>query len=184
MFHYFKWTIQSFSQKKILTNSLFWIEVMYAWSSLEGEFFLHPYIDDNQKTIKYFCFETIQQKTMFEKLVKISWIWPKTAFWIAGIDLNTLQNAIETFDTSVLEAIPGIWKKTAKKIMVELKDTLSDKDISKLSIDPTLYKNIVKTLTTMWYDKTRVESTIKTYDKEITKDSIQEVIVRIIQQIA
>lgn len=162
---------------------MFGIEISYDWSQMQGEFFLHPYIDDNQKTIKYFAFETLQQKSVFEQLVKISGIGPKTAFSISAIPQQTLHNAIETFDTKVLEAIPWIGKKTAKKIMVELKDSLSDKDISKLAIDPTLHKNIVKTFTTMWYDKNKVESTLQNYDKDISKDTVQEVVVRIIKQI-
>ena len=93
----------------------------------------------------------------------------------------TLQNAVNDFDTSVLEEIPGIGKKTAKKIMVELKESLSPKDITKLNSDSKTFNNIVKTLTTMGYDKEKIVKALQSYQEEITKDKVQDIVVWLIK---
>lgn len=132
-----------------LINDMFGIEVSYHGAPRKGEFFVFPYMDDTQKTVRYFAFDTIEQKQLFLSLFKISGIGPKTAFHIAGLSVSVLQAAVEEFDVSVLQALPGIGPKSAKRILIELKSTLTKKDVSKLKGDDVLIKNIVKTLTNM-----------------------------------
>lgn len=175
--------ISQSGQKTFLTNSMFGIEISYQGSLLQGEFFLHPYIDETNKTIKYFCFESLEAKILFEKMLKISGVGPKTAFSISAIPPMTLHNAVEDFDTSVLEAVQGIGKKSAKKIMVELKDSLSKGDLTKLNNNDQITSNIIKTLANMGYVKQDIEKHIRTYQGSIKKENIQEVIVRLINQL-
>jgi Holliday junction resolvasome RuvABC DNA-binding subunit len=51
---------------------MFGIQIQYLGAKNQGEFFLYPYLDDNKKTIIYFCFDTAEQKTLFESLLKIN----------------------------------------------------------------------------------------------------------------
>lgn len=178
-----QWIIEEYWPKKILSNWSFGLEVEYTGLHKEWAFHLHPYIDDTNKTIKYFCFWSIEQKLVFEKMLKISGVWPKTALGISALPLQVLKDAIDSFDTKVLESIPGIGAKTAKKIMVELKDTLSHDDVTKLSADTKVINNIVKTLTTMWYNKEKVIKALNDYPGTISKDVIQEIVVWLINSI-
>lgn len=82
------------------------------------------------------------------------------------------MQAIETFDLVFFQSIPGIGPKTAKKVLVELKSSFSDKDLIKINADDKLIKNIVKTLGTMWYDKTKVLSKLSTYDGVISQETL------------
>jgi Holliday junction resolvasome RuvABC DNA-binding subunit len=59
------------------------IQAHYSGKQQEGDFFLFPYINENQKTIEYYAFDTQQQKERFTGLLKISGIGLKTAFHIA-----------------------------------------------------------------------------------------------------
>ncbi|MBP7062112.1 Holliday junction branch migration protein RuvA, partial [Patescibacteria group bacterium] len=65
-------------------------------------------MDDNNKTIKYFAFDTAAQKQIFEGLLKISGIGPKTAFHIAQVDQTALSTAVEALDVKFFQNIPGI----------------------------------------------------------------------------
>lgn len=183
MLHLIKWKIQNHWPKKIVFNGQFGVEVFYNGVSTEGFFYLHPYIDDTNKTVKYFCFESIDQKLVFEKLCKISGVGPKTAFNISDIPALILQEAVDSFDTSILEQVQWIGKKTAKKIMVELKDSLSVWDITKINTDNKVFNNIVKTLTTMGYEKEKVSQALHSYPEEIKKDNVQEIVIWLINSL-
>jgi Holliday junction DNA helicase RuvA len=61
-------------------------------------------------------------------LLSVSGIGPKSALAILGItSIETLRKAIGTGDTSYLTKISGIGRKTAEKIVIELRDKLADK---------------------------------------------------------
>ena len=63
----------------------------------------------------------------FEMLINISGIGPRSALAILGIaSINTLRKAIATSDTSYLTKISGIGKKTAERIVIELRDKIGE----------------------------------------------------------
>ena len=69
-----------------------------------------------------------QELEFFEMLINVSGIGPKGALSILGIaSIDTLKRAIGTGDTSYLTKISGIGKKTAEKIVIELRDKIADK---------------------------------------------------------
>ena len=65
----------------------------------------------------------------FEMLINVSGIGPKGALTILGIaSIETLQKAISTSDISYLTKISGIGKKTAEKIIIELRDKIGEEE--------------------------------------------------------
>ncbi len=182
MFHYFQWEIKRNGKKLLLVNKDWWIQVYYVWKKLSWAFFLYPYIDDNKKTILYYAFDNWEQQIVFEDLLKISGVWPKTAFQIAQLPKESVEKAISSLDVKFFQAIPWIGPKSAKKILLELKDTFSTKDIQRLDLDQKLYKDIVKSLKWFWYDVEKIKSAINQYTWTITKENIAEVIKWIISQ--
>ena len=67
------------------------------------------------------------EKRLFEKLLTISGIGPKLAITVlSGISAERLVGAIRGQDHSTLTKIPGIGKKTAERVVLELKDKLDD----------------------------------------------------------
>lgn len=140
-------------------------------------------MDEHAKTIKYYAFDTASQKESFSSVLKISGIWPKIAYEISWIDSTRLMQAIESFDLAFFQSIPGIWPKTAKKVLVELKSSFSDKDLIKINADDKLVKNIVKTLGAMWYDKTKVLTTLSKYDGQISQETLSLVLQWLIENL-
>jgi Holliday junction DNA helicase RuvA len=81
-----------------------------------------------------FGFATPTERQMFRQLIKINGIGAKVALSIlSSIESNELANAIKTDDTNMLIKIPGIGKKTAERLVLELKDKLKDLDVTKSS---------------------------------------------------
>lgn len=182
MFHYLKGKLQTIWNKKLLSNDILGIEVQYSGNKREGDFFLFPYLDDNRKSVFYFAFDTMQQKNMFEDMLKINGVWPKTAFQLAQLPKESLQNAVKNFDAKFFQSIPGIGPKSAKKILLEMKGSFEFDDIQKMDVDQRLYKDIVKSLKGFGYDAERIKSTLQRYEWKISKENMSEVIKWIIGQ--
>ncbi len=183
MFHYFLWDIKTLWTQIYLVNNSFGIQVNYLWSQKKWEFFLYPYIDENKKSVFYYCFDSATQKETFEQTLKISWVWPKTAFQIVQLPRDDLQKAIKTLDAKYFQSIPWIGPKSAKKILLELKGNFDIDDIQKLDIDQKLYKSIVTSLKWFWYEAETIKKALQKYDAKITKENIPTVIKRIISNI-
>ncbi len=78
-----------------------------------------------------FGFATTQEQTVFEKLISVSGIGPKLAITVlSGLPTADLIGAIKASDLERLVRIPGVGKKTAERIVLELKDKLAALEIS------------------------------------------------------
>jgi Holliday junction DNA helicase RuvA len=101
-----------------------------TFSALPGEGAearLHVYTHVREDQIALFGFAEPMEKRMFEKLLTISGIGPKLAITVlSGIDSARLVTAIRASDHATLTRIPGIGKKTAERVVLELKDKLDD----------------------------------------------------------
>jgi Holliday junction resolvasome RuvABC DNA-binding subunit len=182
MFHYFVGKIRHLGGETLLTNDMLGIQVHYLWNQNQGEFFLYPYLDDNKKTVFYYCFDTIEQKVLFESLLKINGVWPKTAFQISQLPQANIQQALKNVDVKFFQAIPWIGPKSAKKILLQLKGTFDVEDMQRMDIDQKLYKNIVTSLKWFGYSADTIKSTLQKYEGTVTKDNMSEVIKWIISQ--
>lgn len=167
----------------MLQNDQFGIQIQYQGKKAEWEFFLYPYLDDNKKTVLYYAFDTVDQKQLFESLLKINWIGAKTALIISNYNYEDLKNAVHTMDVKFFQSIPGIWPKSAKKIILEMKGTIDLRQVSIMDMDQKLMKDIVKSLKNFGYDVESVKNILTTYDWKITKENMWEVIKWVITQL-
>ncbi len=78
--------------------------------------------EDSQKL---FGFLTRHERDLFESLVEISGIGPKTSLCLIGhMEIRELQTAISEGNTQLICKIPGIGKKTAERLIVEMRDKI------------------------------------------------------------
>ena len=91
----------------------------------EISFWIHTHVRED--AIDLYGFLDRQELEFFEMLINISGIGPKGALSILGIaSLETLRKAISTGDTAYLTKISGIGRKTAEKIVLELRDKIAN----------------------------------------------------------
>ena len=89
----------------------------------EAALYIHTHVREDQ--IALFGFAETQEKRLFERLLTISGIGPKLAITVlSGISSDRLVAAIRGGDHATLTKIPGIGKKTAERVVLELKDKL------------------------------------------------------------
>ena len=90
---------------------------------------LWTYLHVREDALDLFGFSEYTELEFFQMLLNVSGIGPKSALTILSIaTVNTLKKAIGSGDISYLTKISGIGKKTAEKMVIELRDKLEDSD--------------------------------------------------------
>ena len=185
MLHYISWTrIDRVDYSYLVSSAGLGVRAYYAWNQTQGEWFLYPIIDDNHKTVFYYAFDTDAQMERCLAMAKVAWVWPKLAFALSNTNESDLRDAVATMDMKFLQSIPGIGPKLAKRLLVELKDSLTTDDIAKLTIDRTLYRDIVSTLTNLGYKTTKVDLILQSCPHELIRAHLWEIMKYVITQIS
>ena len=90
-----------------------------------ASFWVYTAVREN--SIDLYGFKNTNEMAFFELLLDVSGIGPRSALSILAIaPIDTLKRAIATGDTGYLNKVSGIGKKTAEKIIIELRDKLQD----------------------------------------------------------
>jgi len=96
-----------------------------------------------------------EQRALFRALIKVSSIGPKIALAIlSSMDPNTFANHLSNDNTAALEHIPGIGAKTAKRLLVEMRDKIDEWSTATLSTDSPItnaMNDAIKALSALGY---------------------------------
>ncbi len=91
----------------------------------------YTFLSVREDSMELFGFSSREEKELFLQLTSVSGIGPKTALGLLGsMSLRDLNLAILLGDVNALSRAPGIGKKTAQRIALELKDRISQADVS------------------------------------------------------
>ena len=89
-------------------------------------------------------FASLRERELFRSLIKVNGVGPKLALAIlSGIGINEFVQAIRDNAVMVLTRIPGVGKKTAERLLVELRDRLAEWDIGPIAATTTGGINVV-----------------------------------------
>ena len=126
--------------------------------------FTYMHITENDMAL--YGFESLQEQDLFERLISVKGLGPKTAMSILGrTTMNRLIESIENGDVSVLKSMPGIGAKTASQIILDLKGKLvtHESDDSKLSDE---LKDAAEGLKSLGYKQAEVAQAIREMAKQ------------------
>ena len=137
------------------------------------ELFIYTKVREDEITL--FGFETIEQIDFFKDLISVNGIGPKIALEILSNNIDQTKNAIMLENTAFLSKIPGIGKKTAERIIVELKNKVQPGELSALPEDlETKFEEVLGALSNLGYQRGEIFKILKNLPKEIT--SSEEII--------
>ena len=103
------------------------LSTYYDIGDVGTEIVLRVHTHVREDALQLYGFLTTLEQQLFERLIAINGIGPKLAVSVlSGIDSNELVTSIQRADVARLTRIPGIGKKTAERIVLELKDRLAD----------------------------------------------------------
>ena len=92
---------------------------------------LYTYLAVREDGVELFGFLSREEKNMFLRLIGVSGVGPKSALGLLGVlSVHDLSVALVTGDVAALSRAPGIGKKTAQRIALELKDKVTQTDVS------------------------------------------------------
>ncbi|MEX2052403.1 MAG: Holliday junction branch migration protein RuvA [Candidatus Paceibacterota bacterium] len=125
----------------------------------DEEIFLFVHTVVREDALDLYGFLDRQELEFFEMLIGVSGIGPRSAIAILGITtLETLRKAISTGDVSYLTKISGIGRKTAEKIVIELRDKIGE-ETSSGSLQGEL--DAMEALKSLGYSQTEARDALK-----------------------
>lgn len=105
---------------------------MYALPTLGKEVFLYTHFVVREDAQLLYAFADEAERLVFRQLIKVSGVGPKLALTIlSGMDVANFVQCIETGDSARLVKLPGVGKKTAERLIVEMKDKFDQSFSSK-----------------------------------------------------
>lgn len=126
-------------------------------------FWTHTAVREND--ISLYGFETEEELNIFELLITVSGVGPKSALAILGVaGVKALEEAISSGDTSILTKISGIGKKTADKIVLELGGKFAARPSTLNQEDA----DVFDALKSLGYRDRDIQRAIKNLPKEIS----------------
>lgn len=106
---------------KILTS----LSTIQSLKEIGSEVKIYTYLQVREDNLSLFGFATVEELKMLELLLKVSGIGPKVALSIiSNLSPSKFSLAIITDDVKTLSKVPGVGKKTAQRIILELKDKI------------------------------------------------------------
>ncbi len=167
MIGYLTGTIKTLSEKSILvlTQSGVGYEVFPAGSLLanckmDGEFEAEILTIVRETEISLYGFGHSDEKTLFLKLINVSGIGPKMALKIISTPPENFLSAVEAGDVPFLTKIPGLGKKTAERLIIELRGKINLKEnlrVQKTSAET----EAEEALSSLGYDKNTITKVLE-----------------------
>ena len=151
-------------------------------------FYLLPQVGDKVTLLTHFVvredaqllfgFGTNQERLMFRQLLKVNGIGAKSALAIlSGLSIDELIQAVSLQESGLLTRVPGIGKKTAGRLLLELKDkfTLDSALSIKGSINTSISQDVLNALIALGYNERESINAVKSLDANLTvNDGIKQ----------
>lgn len=103
------------------------MSTFYGLPELGGEVTLHTHLAIREDAHNLFGFISESERALFRTLIKVNGVGAKLALGIlSGLSAEEFHRCIEHQDTARLVRLPGVGKKTAERLMIELRDRLPD----------------------------------------------------------
>lgn len=135
----------------------------------------HLAVRDDDMTL--YGFTSHQQRNLFEHLIGVSGVGPKSALGILSVaDAPTITAAIASEDTSYLTKVSGIGQKTADKVILDLKDSFGDIATEESAQGRAESGEAVEALVTLGYSKREARDAVAGIDSDIetTEKKVKE----------
>lgn len=141
---------------------------------------IHTHVRED--TLALFGFASAEEKAVFERLISVSGIGPKLANTVlSGLATSVLISAIRNSDIQQLVRIPGVGKKTAERIVLELKDKLpaievGEKMAMAVGSDASfnaLERDVLSALANLGCSRGSAEDAVRNARERVTEESFE-----------
>ena len=172
------------------------LSTFYELGEVGDDVQLRIYTHVREDALQLFGFKTEREKQLYLKLISVQGIGAKSGVtMLSGMSADEIIVAIRTDNLARLTSIPGVGKKTAERLVIELRDKLND--LSSGAVQATLsaagqptvpadavYEDALSALTNLGYQRNAAEKTLKQAVQEGTEMSVQKLLRRSLQLLA
>lgn len=165
------------------------LSTFYEIGEPGGEVALHVHTHVREDALALFGFLTAPELQIFERLITVSGIGPKLALAVlSGIEPRDLVAAVQRGDVARLTAIPGIGRKTAERMGLELKDRLPAADAAGTELPSAqrgdLRDDVLSALLNLGYHRPLAERAVDATLKRGGGESFEHVLRHVLRELA
>jgi len=172
------------------------LSTFYDLEETDSAVSLRIYTHVREDTLQLFGFKTARERELFLQLITVSGIGPKLGITLlSGMSADDLIGAIRTNNLARLNSVPGIGKKTAERLVIELRDKiiklsspeLEEDFASKQEAEPAsdaVYNDALSALVNLGYQKAVAEKALKSAVQEGTANTVQALLRKSLQLLA
>lgn len=162
------------------------LSTFYALGELgsEASFLIHTHVRED--SLALYGFHTAREKEMFEQLLTISGVGPRVAIAIlSGMSVEELIPAIRKNDLVKLTSIPGVGRKTAERIVVELRDKLIGVEVAEAAPRTGgIEEDVISALVNLGYDRRTAERAVQDVSRSDDKKQFEPLLRASLQRIS
>lgn len=168
------------------------LSTFYEIGEIGSEIQLRIYTHVREDALQLFGFKTERERQLYLKLISVQGIGAKSGItMLSGMSADEIIMAIRTDNLVSLTSIPGVGRKTAERLVIELRDKLND--LSAASTQSTaqtnipieaVYEDALSALTNLGYQRNAAEKALKQAAGEGTEMSVQKLLRRSLQLLA
>ncbi|HVO09770.1 MAG TPA: Holliday junction branch migration protein RuvA [Vicinamibacteria bacterium] len=138
------------------------LSTFYRLGEVGGEVTLLTHTHVREDALALFGFISAVEQALFERLIQVSGVGPRLAVSIlSGIEAPELVSALQSGDLARLTRIPGVGKKTAERLVVELKDKvqglLAEEEMPAAASPASAQEDLVSALVHLGYSRAEAE---------------------------
>lgn len=149
---------------------------------------LFVYTHVREDTIALYGFRTQRDKNLFEKLISVSGVGPKVGVaFLSGMTAEELIPAIQKQDILKLTTIPGVGRKTAERVALELREQVPAllSEIATVPEEKSMREDLISALVNLGYHRNLAERAVKSaLDKAKSEDSFEVLLKYSLQMIS
>lgn len=171
------------------------LSTFYELGELGETVALRIYTHVREDTLQLFGFKTLRERELFLHLISVSGIGPKSAITaLSGMSADEIIGAIRSNNLARLNSIPGVGKKTAERLVIELRDKiaklagLASEEMKAegipVSSGDDIYDDAISALINLGYQRASAEKALKQAMQEGTEMSVQKLLRRSLQLLA
>ena len=134
---------------------------------------LYVYTHMKESSFELFGFSTPQELSLFETLISVSGIGPKTGLAVLSVGSpQDIIKALENKDAGFFTSVPGIGKRTANRVVLELQDKITDEDL--MMMTDSHKQDALDALIELGYKRSEAEAALATVEAETPEEQIKE----------
>ena len=162
------------------------VSTFYELGEIGSDVSLHIYTHVREDILALYGFRTEREKILFEKFLSISGVGPKMAIAIlSGLEPQDLVPALRSGNVALLTHIPGVGKKTAERLVLELREKLEDLAEPAAAAAPTaapqseftgVDADVLSALINLGYARPAAEAAVREVRKEIPDADLEHLL--------